>query len=40
MQIVPMTYKEFQERDSKNYTAKILLEKVLLLALGYFTIST
>lgn len=40
MQIIPMTYKEFQDRDSKNYTAKMLLEKVLLLALGYFTIST
>jgi len=40
MQIIPMTYKEFQDRDSKNFTAKMLLEKVLLLALGYFTIST
>jgi hypothetical protein len=40
MQINPMTYKEFQERDTKNYTSKMILEKVLLIALGYFTIST
>lgn len=40
MQIVPMTYKEFQERDTKNYSAKVVLEKILLMALGYFTIST
>lgn len=35
-----MTYKEFQERDTKNYTSKMILEKILLMALGYFTIST
>lgn len=40
MQIVPMTFKQFQERDLKNYTGKIVLEKILLMALGYFTIST
>lgn len=40
MQIVPLTYKDFQERDLKNYTAKSILEKTLLMALGYFTIST
>ncbi len=40
MQIVPMDSKEFQERDTKNYSAKAILEKILLMALGYFTIST
>lgn len=40
MQINPMTYREFQERDTKNYTSKMILEKILLMALGYFTIST
>jgi hypothetical protein len=40
MQIVAMTCKEFQQRDAKSYTAKSILEKILLMALGYFTIST
>lgn len=40
MQIVPTDHKEFQEKDNKNYSAKTILEKVLLMALGYFTIST
>jgi hypothetical protein len=40
MQINPMVYKDFQERETKNYTSKVVLEKILLMALGYFTIST
>ena len=40
MQMSPMTCKEYQETDGKNYTTKMLLEKVLLMALGFFTIST
>lgn len=40
MQINPMTYRDFQERDSKGHSTKLILEKILLLALGYFTIST
>ena len=40
MQIVAMEYKEFQEKDPKSYSAKTILEKILLMALAYFTIST
>lgn len=40
MQINPMTYREFQERESKNHSSRTILEKILLMALGYFTIST
>lgn len=40
MQINPMTYREFQERETKTHSSKTILEKILLMALGYFTIST
>ena len=40
MQIMPMDYQEFNIKEPKALTSKTVLEKVLLMALGYFTIST